>query len=200
MKTYLLSALSFALLACTANPVANPDEANAKEAGDKAASANVAKGKDAGANAAPAARSAAAPATEEGLDWALRIDEEVRTRPAILAFEMDGTDDQRLNFTCEEGGARVFAGITGGAASLNAITLVSGDQTLRLSGTTESDDEDMPNFTSQEIAGNSPFLAAFAQNGWLSMTADGAKSGMTAASSGGKKAIKDFVAHCTKKG
>ncbi len=31
---------------------------------------------------------------------------------AILAYEVADTDDQPLNFTCEEGGDRVFAGIS----------------------------------------------------------------------------------------
>ena len=142
------------------------------------------------------AQTADKPAPTEGYDWYMRIDEGERTRPAILAYEVTGTDDQPLSFTCEEGGARIFSGITGGAPDLSELTLVSGDETLKLSGRTEQTEiPEMPNFTSQEIAGDAPFMAAFAANGWLRMPAGGQTTDMAAAS--GAKAIADFVTHCS---
>lgn len=154
----------------------------------------------ASAPAAPAAPAEASrPAPNADYDWAMRINEEERTRPAILAYEMSNTDDQPLNFSCEEGGARIFAGINGGPHDLNALILVSGDQTLRLSGRTEQTElPEMPSFTSAGIDGRGPFIKAFAANGWLRMTADGHTTDMTAATPAGTKAIADFVAHCTR--
>lgn len=139
-----------------------------------------------------AAASAAAPAVTDGYDWAIRINED-RVSDAILAYEVADTDDQPLNFTCEEGGNRIFAGISGGAPDLTAIELASGDQLLKLSGTTDADE--LPSFTSQEIAGGSPLFKAFAANGWLRMTADGRTTDM-AATAAGKEAIARFAAFC----
>jgi hypothetical protein len=141
------------------------------------------------ANAAPAP----APAVNNGYDWAMRVNDEERAQSAILAYEVDGTDDQPLNFTCEEGGDRVFAGISGGALNLTAIELEAGGQRVRLTGTTEADD--MPTFTAQEMPATSPLFRAFAANGWLRMTADGATVDM-AATPGGKQAIARFVKFC----
>lgn len=141
-----------------------------------------------------AANAVGAPAVNDGYDWAMRVNDEERSQSAILAYEVDGTDDQPLAFTCEEGGRRIFASITGGSPSLSTIELVSGDQTLRLKGTTDADE--IPYFTSEEIAGGSPFIRAFAANGWLRMTADGAPTNMAGTASG-KQAITRFVAFCT---
>ena len=148
-----------------------------------------------GAAAAPAAQ---APKPTEGYDWALRIDEQERGRPAILAYEVPETDDQPLNFSCEEGGGRIFAGLIAGSDDLREITLASGDQTLRVKGRLEpSEIDDMPSFTSQEIAGNAPFITAFAANGWLRMTLAGEIYDM-AGTRAGAKAIAAFVAHCNR--
>ncbi len=129
----------------------------------------------------------------DGYDWAMRVNDEGPVHDAILAYEVDGTDDQPLNFTCEEGGDRVFAGISGGAPDLTAIELESGDQRVRLTGTTEADE--MPTFTAQEMPATFPFFRAFAANGWLRMTANGDTVNM-AATAGGKQAIARFVAFC----
>ena len=134
-----------------------------------------------------------APSPTSGYDWAIRIDEEDRTRPAILAYEVADTDDQPLHFSCEEGGGRIFAGIAASSVDLSEITLVSGDQTLQLRGKTELDE--MPYFTSDGIGGDSPFIKAFAANGWLRMTAGGYETDM-AGSPRGAEAISAFVAHC----
>lgn len=136
-----------------------------------------------------------APSPTSGYDWAIRIDEEDRTRPAILAYEVTDTDDQPLHFFCEEGGGRIFAGIAGSPADLSEITLGSGDQTLQLAGKTDQDE--MPSFTSDGIASDSLFIKAFAANGWLRMTAGGHETDMTA-SLRGAKAISAFVAHCNR--
>lgn len=141
-----------------------------------------------------AASAAGVPAVNDGYDWAMRVNDEDRASSAILAYEVDGTDDQPLNFTCEEGGNRIFAGISGNSPDLTAIELVSGDATLRVIGTTEVDE--MPYFSSDEIAGDSPFIRAFAANGWLRMTDGGGTMDM-AASAGGKQVIRRFVTFCT---
>ncbi|WP_325541507.1 hypothetical protein [Sphingopyxis sp.] len=140
-----------------------------------------------------AANAAGAPAVNDGYDWTMRINDEERTQSAILAYEVDGTDDQPLNFTCEEGGDRVFAGISGGAPDLTAIELMSGDQRVRLTGTTDADE--LPTFTAQEIPATSPLFRAFATNGWLRMAADGTTTDMAATASG-KQAIARFAAFC----
>lgn len=141
-----------------------------------------------------AANAAPAPAVNDGYDWAMRVSDEERTQSAILAYEVDGTDDQPLNFSCEEGGNRIFAGISGNSPELTGITLVSGDQRLRVQGVTDA--EDIPYFSSEEIAAGSPFIRAFAANGWLSMTAGGAATDMAGTASG-KQAIARFVDFCT---
>lgn len=141
---------------------------------------------------AGAASAAGAPAVNAGYDWTMRVNED-RVSDAILAYEVDGTDDQPLNFTCEEGGDRVFAGISGGAPDLTAIELESGDQRVRLTGTTDADE--LPTFSAQEIPATSPLFRAFAANGWLRMTADGATVDM-AATPNGKQAIQRFVRFC----
>ncbi|WP_411339022.1 hypothetical protein V6U71_13975 [Sphingopyxis sp. J-6] len=147
-----------------------------------------------GALAIVSGAAASAPAVNDGYDWTMRVNDEDRADSAILAYEVADTDDQPLNFTCEEGGNRIFAGISGGSPDLAAIDLVSGDQALRLAGTTEA--EEMPYFSStDEIAGDAPFIRAFAANGWLRMTADGAATDM-AATPAGKQAIARFVAFC----
>jgi len=143
------------------------------------------------------AQRAGPPPVSDGYDWAIRIDEESRVASAILAYEVDGTDDQPLNFSCEQGGNRIFASISGGDPALKAIILTSGPQSLRLPGTSESNEDEPPHFTSQEVAGNSPFIRAFAANGWLRMTAAGTTTGMTGTAAG-KQAIKRFVAFCTR--
>ena len=140
-----------------------------------------------------ATSAAEAPAVNDGYDWAMRVNDEGPVRDAILAYEVDGTDDQPLNFTCEEGGDRVFAGISGGAPDLTAIELESGDQRVRLTGTTEADE--MPTFTAQEMPATFPFFRAFATNGWLRMTANGSAVDMAATASG-KQAIVRFAAFC----
>jgi len=140
-----------------------------------------------------AASAAGAPAVNDGYDWAMRVNDEAPVHDAILAYEVDGTDDQPLNFTCEEGGDRVFAGISGGAPDLTAIELESGDQRVRLTGTTEADE--LPTFTAQEMPATSPLFSAFAANGWLRMTADGDVTDM-AATPAGRQAIARFAAFC----
>lgn len=138
------------------------------------------------------------PTPEEGYDWALRIDDEERTRPAILAYEMANTDDQPISFSCEEGGARIFAGITGGPVTLREITLASGDQTLRLTGSTEATElDDMPYFSSQEIPGDAPLIKAFATNGWLRLSGTGDTRDMVATPVGAR-AIASFIEHCNR--
>lgn len=136
---------------------------------------------------------AGAPAVNDGYDWAMRVNDEERTQSAILAYEVADTDDQPLAFSCEEGGNRIFASITGNSPDLTAIDLVSGDQKLRLTGTTDA--EDIPYFSSEEIAGGSPFIRAFAANGWLRMTANGEATDMAGTASG-KQAIARFVKFC----
>jgi len=136
----------------------------------------------------------AAPAVNDGYDWTMRVNED-RVSDAILAYEVDGTDDQPLNFRCEQGGNRIFAGISGGAPDLTAIELASGSAELRVTGKTEIDE--MPFFRSQEIAGGSPLIRAFAANGWLRMTAKGRAIDM-AATATGKQAITRFVDFCTR--
>lgn len=140
-----------------------------------------------------AANAADAPAVNDGYDWAMRVNDEERTQSAILAYEVADTDDQPLAFSCEEGGNRIFASISGNSPDLTAIDLVSGDQKLRVAGTTDA--EEMPYFSSEEIAGGSPFIRAFAANGWLRMTADGATVDMTGTASG-KETIARFVEFC----
>jgi hypothetical protein len=140
-----------------------------------------------------AASAAGAPAVTDGYDWAMRINDEERTQSAILAYEVADTDDQPLALSCEEGGNRIFASITGNSPDLTAIDLISGDQKLRLTGTTDA--EDIPYFSSEEIAGGSPFIRAFAANGWLRMTADGEATDMAGTASG-KQAIARFVKFC----
>lgn len=137
----------------------------------------------------------AAPVVSDGYDWTMRVNED-RVSDAILAYEVDGTDDQPLSFACEEGGNRIFASISGGAPDLGEIMLVSGDQSLRVAGTSEATEiDEMPYFTSQEIAGGSPLIRAFSANGWLRMTAAGATVDM-AATANGKQAIQRFVRFC----
>jgi hypothetical protein len=136
----------------------------------------------------------AAPAVSDGYDWTMRVNED-RVSDAILAYEVDGTDDQPLNFRCEQGGNRIFAGISGGAPDLAVIELASGSAKLSVTGTTEIDE--MPFFRSQEIAGGSPLIRAFAANGWLRMTAKGRAIDMAATESG-KQAIARFVDFCTR--
>ncbi|WP_447761906.1 hypothetical protein [Sphingopyxis panaciterrae] len=140
------------------------------------------------------ASAAGAPAVNDGYDWAMRVNDEERSQSAILAYEVTDTDDQPLAFTCEEGGNRIFATITGNSPDLTAVVLASGDQTLRLKGTTDA--EDIPYFTSEEIAGGSAFIRSFAANGWLRMTVEGAATDMAGTASG-KQAITRFVAFCT---
>ncbi|APZ97355.1 hypothetical protein BWQ93_01750 [Sphingopyxis sp. QXT-31] len=137
----------------------------------------------------------AAPAVNEGYDWALRVSNEDRADAAILAYEVDGTDDQPLNFTCEQASNRIFVGISGHSPDLSAIDLVSGDAALHVAGTTET--EEMPYFSStEEIAGDAPFFRAFVAKGWLRMT-DGTASFEMAATASGKQAIADFARFCT---
>jgi len=135
----------------------------------------------------------AAPAVNDGYDWTMRVNED-RVSDAILAYEVEGTDDQPLNFRCEQGGNRIFAGISGSAPDLSAIELASGSAKLRVTGTTQIDE--MPLFQSDEIAGGSPLIRAFAANGWLRMTAKGRAIDMVATVIG-KQAIMRFVAFCT---
>ena len=189
MQKILTTACAIVALGTTA---CDPASADASTTGaDKAAISPAAA---ATPDTAPA-KVAAAPKPAEGYDWAMRIDEEDRTRPAILAYEMNDTDAQPLHFSCEEGGARIFAGIDDGPDSLSAITLTSGDQTLEIGGKTGH--AEMPTFTSNEIAGSSPFFNAFAANGWLRMTADGKTTDM-AGTSVGAKAVTEFVTHCNR--
>ena len=136
----------------------------------------------------------AAPAVNAGYDWTMRVNED-RVSDAILAYEVADTDDQPLAFMCEQGGNRIFAGVTGGAPDLSAIDLVSGDAKLHLTG--ESEVDEIPYFSSQEIAGGSPLIRAFAANGWLRMTANDRAIDMAGTASG-KQAIQRFVDFCTR--
>lgn len=143
-----------------------------------------------------ASGAAAQPAGKAGYDWHLRIDESDRAGQAILAYEKNDTDGQELNFTCEAGGARIFAGISGGPAGLSGITLTAGTETLRLSGkTVQTEIPELPSFTSVEIAGDHPFISALAANGGLTAIIGSASINM-AGTKAGTKAVADFVAHC----
>jgi hypothetical protein len=144
--------------------------------------------------AAPAAAGGKAPAANDGYDWTMRVDDEERAQSAVLAYEVADTDDQPLAFACEEGGNRIFASITGGDPELSAIELTSGDARLHLMGTTDA--EELPYFSSEEIAGGSPLIRAFAANGWLRLTASGETTDM-AATAKGRDAIARFVRFCT---
>lgn len=137
-----------------------------------------------------------APKPTEGYDWAMRVDEDDRTGPAILAYEVADTDDQPLNFACEQGGGRIFAEVDEADGDLSEITLQTGDQTLHVSGKTER--AETPLFRSEEIAGNSAFIEAFAANGWLRMSMGGHTTEMAAASPKGARAIADFAKHCNR--
>ena len=139
------------------------------------------------------ASAADAPAVNDGYDWTMRVDDEERAQSAVLAYEVADTDDQPLAFACEEGGNRIFASITGGDPELSAIELTSGDARLSLKGTTDA--EEMPYFSSEEIAGGSPLIRAFAANGWLRLTASGETTDM-AATAKGRDAIARFVRFC----
>ena len=139
------------------------------------------------------ANAAGAPAVNDGYDWTMRVNDEERTQSAILAYEVADTDDQPLALSCEEGGRRIFASITGGDPELTTIELASGDARLTLKGTTDA--EEMPYFSSEEIAGESPLIRAFAANGWLRLTASGETTDM-AATVKGKDAIARFVRFC----
>ena len=143
---------------------------------------------------AAAAAGGEAPAVTDGYDWTMRVDDEARAQSAVLAYEVADTDDQPLAFACEEGGNRIFASITGGDPELSAIELTSGDARLQLKGTTDA--EEMPYFSSEEIAGGSPLIRAFAANGWLRLTASGETTDM-AATAKGRDAIARFVRFCT---
>jgi len=142
-----------------------------------------------------AAAQSPAPDPTSGYDWAIRIDEEDPTRPAILAYEVADTDDQPLHLFCEAGAGRIFAGIVGTPSDLSEITLVSGDQMLQLKG--QTDEDEMPSFTSDGIDGDSAFIKALAVNGWLRMTAGGHETDM-AGSPQGAEAISAFVKHCNR--
>lgn len=139
------------------------------------------------------ASAAGAPAVNDGYDWTMRVNDEERSQSAILAYEVADTDDQPLALSCEEGGNRIFASITGGDPELTAIELVSGDAQLKLTGTTDA--EEMPYFSSEEIAGGSPLIRAFAAHGWLRLTASGETTDM-AGTAKGKDAIARFVRFC----
>lgn len=197
MKRHILMtgavALALTSSACAADSGSGNDSGNVAVAANVAAAAG-----NAIAEPAPvtAERVIPAPAVNDGYDWAIRIDEESRVKSAILAYEVTDTDDQPLNFSCEEGGNRIFAGISGGEPDVKEIALASGTQTLRVSGTTEAPEDEPPHFTSKEIAGDSPFMRAFAAGGWLRMTVKGQATGMTGTAAG-KQAIKRFVEFCT---
>ena len=85
------------------------------------------------------ASAAGAPAVNDGYDWAMRVDED-SGRSAILAYEVADTDDQPLAFTCDKGTNSIAASISGNSPDLTAITLVSGDVKLRVTGTTDAED------------------------------------------------------------
>lgn len=197
MKSRLAACCSLILLATTACGSATEDSSG--EGVSAEAPVTAEESSVPAAEATPATQpTTAPPSPRAGYDWALRIDESDRTRPAILAYERSGTDDQPLNFSCEEGGARIFAGITGGAPDLSAITIASGEQALRLVGVTrQTEMADMPHFTSREIPGDDPTLASFATNGWLRLTAAGPTTDM-AATPAGTRAIASFIEHCNR--
>ena len=117
------------------------------------------------------ASAADAPAVHDGYDWTMRVDDEERAQSAVLAYEVADTDDQPL-----------------------ALELASGGARLSLKGTTDA--EEMPYFSSEEIAGESPLIRAFAANGWLRLTASGETTDM-AATGKGRDAIARFVRFCT---
>lgn len=201
MKRHILMtgaiALAFTSTACSAGSGAGNETGNLVVAGNSPAEAsagNAATGEPATGNAA-AERIIAAPAVNEAYDWAIRISEDDGAS-AILAYEVADTDDQPLSLRCDKGGKQIFAGISGGEPDLKEIVLSSGPQTLRVAGTTEAPEDEPPHFSSQEIAGDSPLIRAFAANGWLRMTAKGQDLGMTGTAKG-KQAIKRFVEFCT---
>lgn len=200
MKRHILMtgavALALTSTACAADSGSGNDSGNVAVAANVAAAASNLTAEPAPGNAT-AERVIPAPAVNDGYDWAIRIDEESRVKSAILAYEVTDTDDQPLNFSCEEGGNRIFAGISGGEPGVKEIVLASGAQTLRVAGTTDAPEDEPPHFASQEIAGDSPFMRAFAAGGWLRMTVKGQATSMTGTAAG-KQAIKRFVEFCTR--
>lgn len=194
MKASWIAACTVALLTTTACNSAN----SAPAASDAAATAqDPAKAEPAKGASAAADPNAGIPAVREGYDWNMRINNDERSRSAILAYEMANTDDQPMSFTCEEGGRRIFAGVSGVPDDLSSITLASGDQTLRLNGQTERVDAmDSNEFSSVEIPGDSPFLEALRQNGWLRLTVNGQTQGMAADSTAAGAAVARFVNFC----
>ncbi|GEM_PF-980679 len=199
MKFRFAACCSLILLATTACGSA-ADDADATAAATPAAAVEEepAPAAEPVAAVTPSPTPVAAPSPVAGYDWFFRVDENERSRPAVLGYEKSDTDDQAMNFVCEEGGQRIFAGIDGGSADLTAITLVSGEQALRLSGSVDSDEETgFAYFTTRQIPNESPLLASFAENGWLRLSADGHTRDL-AGTAAGKRAIKDFIAHCNR--
>ena len=193
MRKFLISGCALALLTATAcNSASNTPAQNGAEPG----TATSVPAAGATSAATPAATTtAAAPQPTQGYDWDMRTDDDANRRWAILAYEMPNTDDQPLHFTCE-GGNSIIAGIDSGQTDLTRITLASGDQTVTLNGTTEVHEEaDMASFRARPMTGDSPFLAAFAQNGWLRLTVNGTTQDM-AATPAARAAISRFLTYC----
>jgi len=71
---------------------------------------------------AGAASAAGTPAVNDGYDWTMRVNED-RASDAILAYEVDNTDDQPLNFTCEEGAAASLRGFRAARQTLPRSSL-----------------------------------------------------------------------------
>lgn len=133
--------------------------------------------------------------TPVSYDWALRINEG-RVSDAVLAYEVEGTDNQRLAFVCEEGSGGVHATIVGMPLSLRQIMLEAGDQQWTAAGTSvETEIPEMPVFTSVRIAADQPVFDAFAETASLTLLAQNEEYEMEA-SVRAKGQIAKFLQFC----
>ncbi len=192
-RSPLILAAAFTGLLAACGPAASNDAPSA--------SAPVAPAADASMPAspnAPSPQAMSAPRPTPGYDWDTRVTDEGRSRSMTLAYEVPETDDQPLNLTCEEGGARIFAGTQTADTNLRSITLTSAgvSQTYPVKEAV-ADELNGGVYVTVELAGDDPTLTAFRDSGWLRLTVNGQTTDMAAQpNSDARQKIATFMAFC----
>ena len=151
------------------------------------------------ADASGAATSAAATGAQsaDGFDWILRINSEEAVHTASISYEDDTTTDvPPLYFGCKAGENRIHAGSGSGPGTLSSMTLTSGDQSVTLNGSSQTNEHlHTTAFTAEPMPGDSPVMQALARDGAIKMTTNGTARDI-AASPPARALITRFLNFC----
>lgn len=128
-------------------------------------------------------------------DWSAASFDNADGGTGLLRYHAPDEQEQVIAFSCRTGSGFVKAHPTVSPRS-RRLTLDADGITRSFGGTVEASTiPEMPHFSSETIAVDSPLMQAFATNGRLNITIDDATSATTALAAG-IRAIRQFFSNC----